>query len=102
MAMAKFTIEHQCASNQGQTYDKIKNLFEKEVDLTRYDSNAKCHYDDAKMCCVVKGGQFNAVLSVNPQGPGSKVSIVVDLPLLLMPFKGKVQESLEKMLKKHL
>ena len=100
--MGKFTVEHECSQNPQEAYTKIKGLFEKEVDLTRYDSNAKCHFDDGKMCCQIKGGQFNATLNVLAKGPGSKVSIVVDLPFLLMAFKGKIEESLTKMLKKHL
>ncbi|MCX7977756.1 MAG: polyhydroxyalkanoic acid system family protein [Bdellovibrionaceae bacterium] len=99
--MPKFSIDHQCPKDTESTYQRLKELLTSEVDLTRYDAKSKLTFDDGKRCASVQGGQFNAALNVTPVGTGSKITISVDLPLLLLPFKGKVQESLEKMLKKY-
>lgn len=73
-----------------------------DEDLRRFDSKMQCQFDDNRMDGTIRGSQFNANLTVQAQGTGSKIQIVVDLPMLLTPFKGKVQETLQKKLSKYL
>ena len=100
--MPKFTIDHPNKHNVEDAFKKVKILLTDGDDLKKYDSSLKCEFDDKKMTCHIKGSQFKAELNVTSKGTGSQVSITVDLPLLLTPFKSKVQDSLSRMLGKHL
>lgn len=101
--MPKFTVEHQTSQAPDQAFKTVKDVMAGDQSvLKKYDANAQFTFNDAQRTCDVKGGQFKAQMTVVPTGSGSKVSVMVDLPLLLTPFKGKVQESLQRMLAKHL
>jgi len=100
--MPKFTIEHTSSHSAKEAYDKIKTFLSKDEDIRRFDSKIQPQFDDAGMSGTIKGSQFKADVSVQAQGTGSKVQIVVDLPMLLTPFKGKVQETLQKKLSRYL
>ena len=100
--MPKFTIEHDCQVSAPTAFEKIKDFMSKEEGVRRFDPKVECFFDDSSKSCQIKGSQFKADLKIAPRGDGSQVSITVDLPLLLMPFKSKVQETLIKQLTKHL
>lgn len=100
--MPKFTVEHKCAHSTEQAFATVKNLLSNENEIKKFDAKAQVTFNDSARSCQIKGGQFKADLQVQAAGSGSQVSITVDLPLLLTPFKGKVQESLQKMLARHL
>jgi hypothetical protein len=99
-AMPKFKVETKSNHNPQDTYSKIKSFLESDQDLRKLDSKLACKFDDAKMNCSASGSQFEADMKVHSDGPGSKVEVTVSLPLLLTPFKGKVQEMLERKLSK--
>jgi putative polyhydroxyalkanoic acid system protein len=99
--MPKFTIEHSSSHSAKDAFDKIKS-FTNDEELRRFDSKMQCQFNDGAMNGSIQGSQFKADLSVLVQGTGSKIQIVVDLPMLLTPFKGKVQETLQKKLSKYL
>lgn len=100
--MPKFTVEHQTATDTKDTFIKLKDFFTKTEEMKKFDPKVECSFNDNAQSCQLKGSQFKADVQVVAQGQGSKINITVDLPLLLSPFKGKVQEGLLKMLKKHL
>lgn len=100
--MAKFTLEYPNKYGAVEAFAKVKELLINGSDLKKYDANLTCQFDEQKMTCQIKGGQFSAQLKVSPQGAASHISILVELPLLLLPFKSKVQDSLSRMLQKHL
>jgi hypothetical protein len=100
--MPKFTVEHQTASNTQETFNKLKDFFTKTDEIKKFDPKVECSFNDQAQTCQLKGSQFKADVQIVAGSNGSKVNIIVDLPLLLTPFKGKVQEGLQKMLKKHL
>ncbi|MGZ3743884.1 MAG: polyhydroxyalkanoic acid system family protein [Pseudobdellovibrionaceae bacterium] len=100
--MPKFTIEHASSQDATEAFKKIKTFMTEDEDLRRFDSKMQCHFEDSRLNGVIKGSQFKADVSVKEQGTGSKIQIVVDLPMLLTPFKGKVQETLQKKLSKYL
>ncbi len=99
--MPKFTVDHQTSYAAPQAYQKMKEVLG-SGEMNKFDSKIKCDFNDQNQTCQVNGSQFKAELQVKPAGEGSQVSITVDLPFLLSPFKGKVQEGLTKMLNKHL
>lgn len=100
--MPKFTIEHDSSHGAKEAFEKIKTFMSGDEDLRRFDSKMQCQFNDGAMNGSIKGSQFKADLTVQAQGTGSKIQIVVDLPMLLSPFKGKVQETLQKKLSKYL
>ena len=90
--MPKFTIDHQSQCEAQEAYNKIKDFLSQDQDIRRFDPKLQCSFNDVSMSAVMKGSQFKADMSVSASGTGSKVQVVVDLPLMLTPFKGKVQE----------
>ena len=100
--MPKFTIEHQSSHKADEAYGKIKEFLNNDQDIRRFDSKLECSFNDGQRSGQMKGSQFKADLQVHDAGAGSKVSVTVDLPLMLTPFKGKVQETLQKKLAKYL
>lgn len=100
--MPKFTIDHSTPLEIQEAFIKIKEFLGHEEGIRRFDPKVQCQFNDANQSCLIKGSQFNAELKVLTENTGSKVSVTVDLPLMLTPFKGKVQETLTKQLKKYL
>ncbi|HWU43551.1 MAG TPA: polyhydroxyalkanoic acid system family protein [Bdellovibrio sp.] len=100
--MPKFTIDHQSSHNAQEAYTKIKEFLANDQDIRKFDPKIQCQFNDGAMSCKMNGSQFKADMNVAAAGNGSKVSVTVDLPLLLSPFKGKVTETLQKKLAKYL
>lgn len=100
--MPKFKIEHDSSHNAEEAYKKIKDFLAEDQDIRRFDPKLQCSFEDASKSASMKGSQFKADMSVSSAGAGSKVHVTVDLPLMLTPFKGKVQETLQKKLAKYL
>ncbi len=100
--MPKVTVDHKSNLSTQDAFEKIQKFFENDQDIRRLDPSIKCDFKAGDMKGKVNGSQFKADISVTGQGQGSTVTVVVDLPLLLTPFKGKVQETIEKKLNKYL
>jgi hypothetical protein len=100
--MPKFTIEHKTSHAAQETYEKLKNFLSKSGEIQKFDSKVSCDFNDSQKSCNLSGSQFKAKAEVTDLEKGARISIHVDLPLLLTPIKGKVSEVLTKMLKKHL
>jgi hypothetical protein len=100
--MPKFTIDHASSSSAQEAYKKIKEFLSEDQDIRRFDPKLQCSFDDAAMIAALKGAQFKADMVVLAAGAGSKVQVTVDLPLMLTPFKGKVQDTLQRKLAKYL
>ncbi|MBC7370164.1 MAG: polyhydroxyalkanoic acid system family protein [Bdellovibrionaceae bacterium] len=100
--MPKFTIEHTSSHSAKEAFKKIKTFLDQDEDVRRFDSKMKSDFNDGTMTGSIKGSQFKADVAVQAEGDGSKIQIIVDLPLLLTPFKGKVQETLQKKLSRYL
>lgn len=100
--MPKIQIDHNSSLHASETYKKLKEFFENDQDLRKIDPKMQAAYDDKARKGKISGSQFKAEVSVVENGGGSKVHVMVDLPLLLTPFKGKVEETLQRKLKKYL
>lgn len=100
--MPKLNIEAKSKYDSKETYSRVKNFLETDQGLRKLDAQIKCTFDDNKMTANANGSQFKANLQVLSESPTSKVVISVDLPFLLMPFKGKVEETLQRKLEKAL
>ncbi|QDK39044.1 polyhydroxyalkanoic acid system family protein [Bdellovibrio sp. NC01] len=100
--MPKFTIDHQSSKSAQEAYTKIKEFLANDQDIRKFDPKLACNFNDGAMSCKMNGSQFKADMNVAASGAGSKVSVTVDLPLMLTPFKGKITETLQKKLSKYL
>ena len=100
--MPKVTVTHICKSGPKETFQRTKIFFESDEGLRRLDPNIKFEFDEARLTGKAKGNQFKADINITSSAQGSSIEVIVDLPLLLTPFKGKVQETIERKLSKHL
>lgn len=100
--MPKFKVEAPSSHPPKETFTKIKNFLEHADDLKKFDANIACSFEEAQLKGQAKGKQFKADISVQSAGANSMVCIEVDIPLLLTPLKGKIQETLERKIKKAL
>lgn len=96
--MPKVKVESKSKRSAEETYKIIRSLLESDSDLRRMDSSYVCQFDDQSLSGTAKGGKFEADMKVVSQGEGCKVEIEVNLPLMLSPFKGIVQSTLQKKL----
>ncbi len=100
--MPKVSVSHKTAITSEEAFTKIKAFFENDTDLRKIDKNIKVTFTDASKTGKATASQFTAQFDVKEATGGSTVNVTIDLPFLLTPFKGKVQETLEKKLKKYL
>jgi hypothetical protein len=96
--MPKIKFETTSAYPAKETFDKIKSFFTSDVDLRKLDPNYQCQFDESKFSGTAKGSKFDASVSVHPDSPGSKVQIEISIPLLLSPFKGFVEKTVQQKL----
>lgn len=83
------------------TYSKIKTLLKGDNDFKKFDPHVSYTFDEPSQACNIKGKQFNADLSVKTNdAKNSTVTIEVEVPFALSLFKGKIQEAIEKNLKR--
>jgi hypothetical protein len=104
--MPKISIDHKTSLAAPEALAKIKIFFETDKGMHEMDSKIKCDFNEATLKGKVTGSNFKADVSVLAEGPGSgsgsKVNVVIDLPLIMTPFKGKVEETLKRKLAKYL
>lgn len=97
--MAKIKILSDSKYPKTETYNKIKDFLSNSDDLKKLTPSYSCSFDDQKQCGKIKGSGFDADVKVH-EGATTQAEIVVDLSLLLTPFKGKVEEVLKRKLTK--
>lgn len=100
--MPKISIDYPTSHGVTDTYSKLKDFFEKTDEIKKYDPKVECKFNDPARSCDLKGSQFKGDFKVVESKGGSQVTINIDLPFLLTPLKGTIQDSLLKMLKKHI
>lgn len=100
--MPKFKVESPSSLEAKETFKKIQHFLETSNDLKKIDPHIECTFEESKLKGMAKGKQFKAEISIEKGNPHCKVCIEVEIPLLLTPLKGKIQESLERKIKKAL
>ena len=99
--MAKLKFDLPAPLDSAVAFNKIKTLLSGDNDFKKFDPKATCTFDEAGKKCVIKGSQFTAEMNIQSKGSSSSnVNVVVELPFAALLFKGKIQEMLEKNLKK--
>jgi hypothetical protein len=100
--MPKISVDHKTSTEASSALEKIKNFFETDPDLKKIDPKMSAKFDEKNLSGKVTSSQFKADISIKAAQAGALVSVIVDLPLLLTPIKGKVEEILRKKLNKYL
>ncbi len=100
--MPKISFDHISKHAPDQVFSTIKEFLNNPEEIRKFDASLKCDFNEANRTCHVKGSQFKGDFKVEPITEGSKVSVLLDIPLLLLPLKGKIQETLTRKLAKHL
>ena len=100
--MPKIKVESQSKHSAQDTFQKIKSLLENDKDLRKMDSSYVCNFNESALSGSAKGGKFEANMKVQNAGAGSAVEIEVSLPLMMTPFKGVVQSTLQQKLERAL
>lgn len=100
--MPKINLDHTSPLSKTEAFEKLKTLFEQDPDLKRMDSSYVCKFDQANCSGSAKGSKFSASMKIKDSGSASQVSLDIEIPFLLSPFKGMIQETLQKKLKKAL
>jgi hypothetical protein len=96
--MPKIVIEKQTTLSANDAYQKIKAMLADDKDLRRFDAGYQCQFDDGGLTGSAKGKQFSANIKV--AGSPTKVELSIELPLMLTPFKGVVENTLKSKLDK--
>jgi len=96
--MPKVILEKSTSLDPQTTFTKVQSMLSDDKDLRKLDSNYKCQFDAQNLSGSAKGSQFEANMSIKKTEQGSHLTLVVQLPLLLTPFKGLVEKTLSSKL----
>ena len=100
--MPKINLEKSSNKPATEVFEQLKALFETDPELKKLDSSYVCNFDPSSLSGTAKGSKFSATMKVADQGGSSALDLVVEIPLMLSPFKGMIKETLEKKLDKAL
>jgi hypothetical protein len=96
--MPKVKVEAQSKHAPIETFRMVKDLLENDRDLKKLDSAYKCQFDSKALSGIAKGNKFTAEMQIVSQADAALVKIEIEIPLLLSPFKGTIQSTLQKKL----
>ncbi len=100
--MPKISFDHTSNQEPDKVFSVIKEFLNNPDEIKKFDASLKCDFDESSRSAKIKGSQFKGDFKVEPLSSGSKVSVLLDIPLLLLPLKGKIQETLTRKLTKYL
>ncbi len=98
--MPKIIVQKSVNKAAQETFEKLKTFLSSDPDLKRMDSSYQCQFQDEQMTGTAKGTKFNALLNVKQNGTNSDIEIQIDLPLMMTPFKGVVESTIQNKLNK--
>lgn len=92
--MPKVKVTHDVKGKKQAVYEAVKKYLEGRETLDKL--GATMNWKDKSCTAELEASNFSGELTVTEKGANSTVAIEIDLPLLLTPFKGKVEEELKK------
>lgn len=92
--MPKILVKREISGEKKKVFTAVKSYLEGRDTLKKL--GASMSWDDKACCGEIEASNFSGNLSVTEGKGSSLVQISIDLPLLLSPFKGKVEEELKK------
>lgn len=92
--MPKVQVKREISGEKKKVYGAVKEYLEGRDTLKKL--GAEMDWNDKTCSADIEASNFKGNLSVTEKSGKSLVEISIDLPLLLTPFKGKVEEELKK------
>lgn len=92
--MPQVKVKQSYAGDKKKVYAAVKTYLKGRDTLSKL--GAEIEWDDKSHSAEISGGSFEGNLAVSEKAGKSEVEITVQLPLLMTPFKGKVEEELKK------
>jgi hypothetical protein len=92
--MPSFTVEQETKLSKADAYQKVQDYLRHSEGLKKLDSDLQYSFDDASHTGQIKGSKFECQVKITGDSP-TKVVLQISIPLLLSPFKGKIQETLQ-------
>ena len=100
--MPTIKVKHSTAKNVEDAFKKIKEFFQSDETLKKLDPKITFNFQEDQKKGQANGSQFKAHFAVTPDSAGSAIEVTVELPFLLTPFKGKVEETIQRKLQKYM
>ena len=98
--MPKINFELPVSVDAETAYKKIKTFLSSDNDFKKFDPKVTCTFDEDEQACSIKGSQFTARITAVEKKSKTNVEVQIDIPFALVLFKGKIQEIVEKNIKK--
>lgn len=92
--MPQVKVKQEIEGKKEKVFQAVKKYLEGRETLSKL--GATIHWDEKSCTGEIEASNFKGGLAVNEKSGKSLVEISIDLPLLLTPFKGKVEEELKK------
>lgn len=92
--MPQVTVKREIAGEKKKVYAAVKKYLEGRDTLKKL--GADMNWDDKACNAEIEASNFSGNLSVTEGKAKCVVEISIKLPLLLTPFKGKVEDELTK------
>jgi hypothetical protein len=92
--MPKVQVKREIAGEKKKVFTAVKAYLEGRDTLKKL--GASLDWNDKGCSAAIEASNFSGNLAVTEKSGKSLVEISIDLPLLLTPFKGKVEEELKK------
>lgn len=93
-SMPQVKVKHEIEGEKKKVYSAVKKYLKGRDTLSKL--GAEIDWDDKACSGDIEASSFKGSLLVSEKGGVSLVEISIDLPLLLTPFKSKVEEELKK------
>jgi len=92
--MPKVNVETPSSHSKEKTFEIVQSLLSNDADLKKIDPNYSCEFNAANCSGKIYGSKFDAEIEIKEQS----VSMTVEIPFMLSPFKGQIKDNLEKKL----
>ena len=92
--MPKVQVKREITGKKDKVYSAVKAYLEGRDTLKKL--GATMDWNDKGCSADIEASNFSGNISVTEKSGKSLVEIAIDLPLLLTPFKSKVEEELKK------
>jgi len=92
--MPKVSVKREIAGEKKKVFEAVRAYLDGRDTLKKL--GASLDWDEKNCCAEIEASNFSGELKVSEKSGKSQVEISIDLPLLLTPFKGKVEDELKK------
>lgn len=92
--MPQVKVKQEIEGEKKKVFAAVKKYLEGKETLSKL--GATIEWDAKALKGEIEASNFSGLLEVTEKAGKTLVEIAIDLPLLLTPFKGKVEEELKK------